>query len=688
MISSLNKDILSWLMYGYNAKKDYFQNDRNRYIENSRMYWAVDYGQWNPQVVQQLLTEGRQAPTFNIMAYKMDGLRGSLLRNQFDMKYVPVSGESDDWALKLQQMWYSDKDSMNWDWSYDIFLRDFLIQYGAEWMYVDTSNDPFGNIAFRPDTAYNLFPDPGWKTPFHKDLRELDKVAFYSAKELKRLYPNKAKEIDDAYLRQKYASKYQTSSQDYHFDAPEIGPAYQQLDKRWDTKQLIIERHEIIDETLDMEYNIRDGEWFPTTEHKPQSPDDIAFKRHYMEQRGLAPDDITFLPKNNRRYHITSGCPVLDVLLEDKDSIIQIGWIPCFITGPAKMGTQYRGLGDMVKDIQLNTNKYMMMMSEILNRAARGGMFINEDIVGGDRARMSEVELQWNNPAARIWIKPVDPNMVNNYVKEIPSAHIPNDLMTFHNLMSEYADKLSMQPPAAEGRTESTREPAKLYQSKFEAHMISRGAIDAMLAIHEHSKAEAYLLQAPKTYSGVTREFSSRNGKTKFEINRAVPGGMEWDISKAGRQKVIINPSQKGVDVRINQRGVYMELKMGTRDPLMASIYDKRIVNTIEMPEEEKEEASAALELISKEAAMAKMLNIKNMEMQIQTMGMPQPEQEQADAEGALPPEEGQGPVSEGKRPNLPEAVKGTPLEGKRDLARITKGIQKAPAPNQVVINQ
>ena len=694
-MATITKDVLGWLQYGYDQKKDYFEKDRSRWIENAKMYWGVDYGQWPMQVVQQLLEEGRQAPTFNIMSYKMDGLRGSLLRNQFDMKYVPISGDSDDWALKMQQMWYSDKDNMNWDWSYDIFLRDFLIQYGAEWMYIDTSQSPFGNIAFRPDTPYNLFPDPGWKTPFHKDLRELDKIAFYSANELKRLYPNKASEIDDVYLRQKYATKYQNASVDYRFDAPEIGPAYQQLDKRWDSKQLIIERHEIIEEVKDWEYNIRDGEWFPDGGHKQGSMEDIAFKKQYMEQRSLAPDDIHFIPKNVKRYHITSGCPTLDIVLENKDSIIQIGSIPCFMTGPAKMGTQYRGLGDMVKDIQTNTNKYMMMMSEILNKAARGGMFVNEDIVGGDRARMSEVEMQWNNPAARIWVKPVDAGMIDKYVKEIPSAHIPNDLMVFHGLMSEYADKLSMQPPAAEGRTESSREPAKLYQSKFEAHMISRGAIDTMLAVHEHSKAEAYILQSQNTYSGIPREFSTLDGKSKFEINASGPYGMEWDISKAGRMKVIIEPSQKGVDVRINQRGVYMELKMGTRDPLMAAIYDKRIVNTIEMPEEEKEEAKAALEMITKEAAMAKMLNMKQMEMQLgQMMAPPEAqagmEAEAAGAEGALPPEGGQIPVSPGKRPTMKEGVKGTPLEGNRQMAKIAQNVQQPSAPNmeQGVSNQ
>ncbi len=661
------KDKLNWLQYGFNQKKDYYSNDRQRWIENAKMYWGVDYSQWPLPVVQQLLEEGRQAPTFNIMAQKMDSLKGSLLRNQFDMKYAPVSADADQWSIILQQMWYSDKNEMRWDWSKDVFLRDFLIQYGAEWMYIDTTNSPFGNIAFKPDVPYNLFPDPNWKTPFHKDLMELDKVAFFTSKELKVYYPDKASEIDDAYLRQKYENKFSRAAMDYKFEAPETGPSYQQLDRRWSEKQQVLERHEIIQEVREWEYNIRDGEWFPETGNKAGSNEDIIAKKHYMEQRGLTPDDVHFLPQNSKRYHITSGCPTLDIELEDKDSIIQIGYIPCFITGPAKMGTQYRGLADLAKDMQLNINKYMMMMSEILSRAARGGMFINEDIVAGDRARMSQIELQWNNPAARIWVKPVDPDM-NKYVKEMPSAHVPNDLIAFHGLMQEYADRLLFVNAASEGRSEGSREPNKLFQSKFEANIVARGVIDTMLQIHEHSKAEAYLAQARITYSGVPRTFTAKDGKSKFDINVPTPDGMAWDINACGRHKVIIAPSQSGIDVRINQRGIYMELKQTTRDPLMMAVYDSKIVKTIDMPEEEKDEAEAALELIKEEAATMKMLNIANAKMQIQQLTNPQmaqggPADQQAQAEGQLPPEE--PPMTPGAGPDLEQGAMGTPMQGK-----------------------
>ena len=656
-----NLSIINDLKSDFEAKRAYFEKDRARYIECARMYWGLDYGQYPAQVVNMLLEQGRQVPTLNVMANKMDGLRGSLLRNQFDMKYVPISGELDELSLAIQDMYYSDKDDMNWDFSYNVFLRDFLIQYGVEWMHIDTENSPFGNIAFKPDIAYNHYPDPGWKTPFIKDLRNLVKVGWYTAEELKEIYPKKDGELREAYLRQLYASKSE------QYQQHETGPPYQNIDHIWGSKQRVIERHEIICKNIDWEYNVRDGEWFPETGFKPGTPEDRASKEHYIEQRGLARvDDIRWLPKKDRRYHIKTICDAYDTVLEDKDSIIQIGYIPCFMTGPAKMGSQWRGLGDLSKDIQQNLNKYLMMMQEILDRSARGGMFINERIVSGDDHMKQYVESHWNDSSPRIWVKP-DVDDMSKYIKEFPASHIPNDLMAFHTLMNDYSDKLTYQTPAAEGRSESSKESGKLFQSKFEAHVIARGAIDKALEMHWHAKAEAYLAQSKITYSGVPREFSTRDGKKRFIINEQVPVGLRNDISKLGRHRVILVPSDKGVDVRINQRGIFVELKNTTRDPLMAADYDGRIIETLEMSDDYKAEFKQDIELIKEEARVAKKFNILQMTVQSQQLQAQQQAQQgqQQQVEGGGPPPQ----ITQGGELSLEQGVQGTPLEG--DLQEI-----------------
>ena len=87
--------------------------------------------------------------------------------------------------------------------------------------------------------------------------------------------------------------------------------------------------------------------------------------------------------------------------------------------------------------------------------------------------------------------------------------------------------------------------------------MIARGSIDKALEMHWHYKADAYMKQAKITYSGIPRQFSQKNGKESIMINRQVEGGMENDIGSLETQRVILVPSQQGVDVRISNRSMY-----------------------------------------------------------------------------------------------------------------------------------
>lgn len=647
----------------FKRKQEYFEPDRNRFLENARIYWGVDYGQYPYNVVQELLDQQRQAPTFNLMTQKMDGLRGQLLRNQFDVKYVPMRGDIDELTLALQDMYYSDKDDMNWDYSYDWFLRDFLIQNGWERMFVSTENTVLGNLAFTTENPINIFPDPGWVSMFPKDLRELDKAGFYHPEELKEIYPDKAHILEELRKFEFAGALRPFGDYGYH----QIGIPYKELEARWGSKHLVIENHRMIYEIREWEYDTRTMTPFPETGYKPGSPEDIEFKKAYVEQNQIPSDRIKLIEEPNRRYHITTIVPSLsmDLVLEDRDSEIQIGRLPFFPLGPARFGSQYRGLADLMRDLQLNINKYIMMMEEILNKSARGGYFLDPDIVGNDDTKKKEVERDWNNPAARIWTEAgKSQGGLDRFMKEFPSHSVPSDLFSFHQLMHEYADKLSYQTPAAEGRTESAKESGKLFQSKFEASVITRGIIDRMLEMHWHDKAEAYMDQAKITYAGIPREFSRRDGKGKVTINQEVNEEGRTltlrDISRLQKHRIVLTPSKKGIDVRTNQRGLFAELKQTTQDPLIQYDYDGQIVSTFEMNDAQRAEIEEDIELAKTEARLAKMLSIRQMQ---QAMGGPQQQQQ--------PPAP---QVTEGT-PARGQLAQGTPPRVEGQLRTIERGI-------------
>lgn len=648
---SLNQDKVFDLLSRFNRKKDYFQRDRDRFIEIASMYWGIDYGMYPDFVVRRLIEEGRQPTQIYMMAQKLDGLRGSLLHNQLDINFVPVEGSADQASLMLQDMYYSDKDLMNWDETYDIFLRDFLIQYGVERLIVSSSEHPLGNIKFQYENPINIFPDPGWKTPFWKDLRDLDKVGFYTPDELKRIYPDMAEEIEGTRMREYFEKRGEISVQEY--GVHETGMPYKELETKWGQRHRVIEHHYMEDESVYWEHNVRDGVVpFPETGKPNQSQEDLEQKKRYAEQNGLGPDDIAFIKIRRSRYKVLTGVPTLSshLVLADDYGREQVGALPFFINGPFKMGAQYRGVGDILKDLQLNTNKYVRMMQEILDRSARGAMWVDPNIVGNDPVRMRQVETNWNRSDAKLWTEPGVLEMGKRYVQEFPSSHIPNDLMFFNNLMGQYADSQSYQTPAAEGQSEHSRESGKLYQSKYEATVVARGAIDRALEQHQRNKAEAYLRQAKITYAGVQREFSTRDGKQKFFVNYKTEEGVVNDLGKLRRHRVILTPSQQGIDVRVSQRSMLAELKQSTRDPLMAATYDEGIIDTLNMTDDKKAEAKKNIEITKELERVRKQAELMQIRQMLAQAGV---QQQQGPAQPTAS-------VTPGPAPALNDGLEGT----------------------------
>lgn len=653
---------------GCTKKQEYYSTDRERLIEMSRLYWGVDYGHYSQYVVSKLLSEGRQPVQIPLLTNKLDGLRGALIRNQFDIKYMSMDGKFDKLSMALQDMYYSDKETMNWDWSYNIFLRDFLLQFGVEEMVISQRHSKLGNLSFIPRNPALCFPDPNWKDGNGWSLRECDIIGFYTADALMEMFPDKADALRAEKERQQIINKInQVVVREY--GPHQSGIPYQNIEAKWGEQHMVIEHHEMRTETRTWEHNIRDGIVpFPETGFKAGSSDDISKKKHYIEQNQLDPEtEIRRMPQTKRVYYKTIVCPGLtkDVVLFDGPHYMQIGRLPLFLSTPSRFGSQMRGIADLLKDVQLNTDRYILMMQEILNRSARGAFVMDPAIVGGDAAKMAEFESEWNNGAARLWSvmgASQTGQGLAGYIKELPSNHIPNDLMGFSQLMEGYGDKYSYQTPSTEGRSESSKESGKLYQSKYEAAIISRGVIDRELEIHSKDKAEAYMLQAKITYAGIPRTFPKIGGGKSITVNELAldsEGGFARnnDISALPRQRIIIQPSQRGVDVRVSNRGMFTELKMNERDPLMNAIYDKQIFGTFEMTDEARKEGEAALALITREAALAKAANIQMMELKMEQMGNP-----------PVPPEPDQGqqqtPVA-GPEANMQEAAAGTPMQGK-----------------------
>jgi len=618
VISGTDEEKVRWIYSLYNKYHDFWRTDRERMIRNMRLFWGADYAQWPQYIVDRLRAEGRQAPTYNIVSDKVESMASMILKNDFDMKFEPMTGEIDSLTLEAQDIMYSDKELMDWDASKVDFLVKGITHVGCERMIVSDRYNPMGNVGYVSEDPFMLLRDPSWKSTDGRDLKSLFKFGYYDPDEIIDHYPNKSEEIKQ---HQEKILK----------EGPEFGPQDIYLnpyvDTRWGSKWLVIEWHHIREEERWWEYDLRNGTPFPET--------DVQGKQRYVEKNGLGDDEITWIKQKLNRYYVTSIIPALgyQFLLEDRLHEIQVDRLPFFFWGITRFNGQYRGLGDLLYDPQININKNEMDMADIRSRAARGSFFIDPEIVDGDPEKMQEIELNWNSAAARIWTEHGKLAEGKKYLLEIPTSHIPSDLVQNTDRMLFMADRLSKVQAAQQGRAESGQESGRLFQSKYEAGIISMGIINKTLMRHENDKAEAYLTQIKSTYAGPERQFARAGGGQPININQRMiletgEVGIRNNISRLPRHKIIITQSPKGIDVRTNKRIVNAELmKQSIDKPLISLVFFGNVYETIEASDDEKEEFKKALELEKSVAALrlaneATVLQVTMVQAQLQYQKM------------------------------------------------------------------
>ena len=608
----IENEKISFVENSFNKAFDYYRPDRERLVRNRRMYSGVNNQQWPDDIVGQLNDEGRQIPTYDIIKQKISGLAGQLLRSQYEIKFEPMDTAINSLTLKLQDMWYSDKETWNYDLSFFSFLINFLIQWGAEEMFVAEDESGELGLAYRSLDPTLITLDPFWMSIDPKDMKNLYRTPYLTVDQIFRLYPHKKEELLYEYARQK--------AECIEYGDNEGSTPYRDLETRWGDQHRLIEHHHMKYIERYWEWDMVNKRFFPETGFKNQSEDDRIAKKHYIEQNNISADMISWKKQKKSVYEVITIAPTLTnrVLLEDKPHYIQIGQIPIFVAAPFKNANELSGIGDMLKTPQENINKYMLMMQELLDKSARGGMFIDPNMFDNDPSRLQQARLKWNRSGARIETAPGALESGRKYIAEFPSSHIPSDLMGFETLMRDWADRLSLQVPAAEGRAEAANETGVLFRSKYEAAVIARGAIDMVLKLHVKNKAEAYMKQAKVTYAGYEKTFA---GNPPFVINERVATengiGIKNDISKLPRHRVSIQFSKSSLDVKTGIREILGTLKQTTQNPLMAAFLDMSIASTLELPEGLMEELKRIYQLIMRTAGTQEVAAMKNAEAQI-----------------------------------------------------------------------
>jgi hypothetical protein len=618
----------------YQRYEDFHQMDLSRYSLNSRFLWGINYGQWPAHVVASLLDEGRSPPQFNILWDKAKTFTGAILNNQFEPRYAPVQGKIDSLCLKMEDMYYSDKSLMEWDKSTLRALLDSTCGVGYERMIVSDRFDPFGHIGFEACDPTRILVSPIWRSDDIYKLQDYFTWDKMSVDDIFNTFPNHSPRLKELREREK--------RDNINYGINTGTSEYQTAGAKWGDRHLVYEFHYIERKTREWEYDKKNRCPFPETDETYHSAEDKAQKLRYIHAMGLSTDDIIFIEQTTVTKYIKNFCPSIDgeLWLADGKDVIQCGHVNLFPLGIKHEGS-YVGLVDDTIDVQRAYNKVQLDIQEQITRDAKGGGLIDGALANGDKDKQDEIIEARNKPGTWVFTEEGATSGLgtNNGMIPFQRTGVQTELWGYATTLEKQADKFSHVPAVLESKAESSKESAKMMDIKAQTALISQRVYNSVYEAHEKDKASAYASQAKHTYSGVSREFSARDGNSTIVINNKKTGEdgrchFEDDISVIPDMKVTMVPSKRGNNLRSQLTEEYDNLlKVTAQNPtlvLPTLIALKAKYELQVMPEDTKAELDKAFDLVIDNAAKAELIKSKQLSAALN------PQQPQAGAQAQV----------------------------------------------------
>ena len=613
---------VAWIRNQNDRYQAYWQADLERYVINARALWGLNFGQWTAAVVQKYLDEGRRPQTYNILMDKAETFIGSVTGNDSEPRFSPAQGEIDSLALKLQDMYYSDRALMCWEMAELEALLDSSCAVGYESMFISDKYSELGNIGWFKKNPRRILLNPGWKDSDPDNLHDYIDWTAMSALEIKQAFPQHSERLDAL------AAREERDGIDHGYN---VGVSdWQTIQMKWGDRHVVFQLHWIEKVKRSWEYDKKNNCVFPETNFPFHSKEDIATKMKYVQMMKLSQDDITFVKQNKVTKYIRAVVPSLDaelILIDGKDRV-QVGNCNLFPIG-MKMEGQYQGMVDRMIDLNRAINKGEMNIEDIQMRSAKGSFLLDKALTGGDQELEQAIEGAWNDAGGRMWVSEGSTSDLGQHggVIELSPSVVTNDIFNQQQRRYNLADALSKVPAAMDARTQSSREPNSMFENKVAVGMIGQKFYMKLFEMHKQRKAMAYARQAKYTYSGSTREFGGHGGAKPFRINvqRTNPdtGVKEIldDIGALPEMKVTMVPSKDGINIRTQLRSDYgVILQAVQADPnnrlLTLSILEA-VLGTTPLPDDSKESFSKAIQLLQTQAALSVVASIKQLQGQL-----------------------------------------------------------------------
>jgi len=318
----------------WTVAQDFWEDWMDRSQES---YEFVRGLQWTDSEKEYLTAQGRPTTTFNLVLSTVLAASGAQRLNRFQTIYTPEE-DGDQETAKLLTKLGRHVDITNKKEQVDSEVYVDALITGLGWYGIDVSfeNNIDGDIIIRRENPLRMFIDPNSEKPDLSDAQWVIKTAWLTKNQLKLIYGDKTKEIDDLPLSI-FSHHFESSTPEDRLDLDRLN---QQFTDHRTGALLTLEK------------------WFWKVE-----PRNVLFDMDSRatvladseESKKLPPGDWVEIRQNYRRLWVRTS--VKDLLLQEKKFEFDLRHLPFVPSWCYKFLRESFGIVENIKDPQRERNK-------------------------------------------------------------------------------------------------------------------------------------------------------------------------------------------------------------------------------------------------------------------------------------------------------------------------------------------
>lgn len=595
----------------YNEYQSAWQANKEEYaaiIENWKMYFGKIGEQWDDEARKYKSARHMRTAQYNIIRPKVRTYAGMLISDQYDGRYDPIDSKRTTGIEALQFMYDCDKELLDFNHEYRMTILDGCIHVGVMEVVVTDKKDPRCNVGFKRAQPGRWVFQPHWDTMDESDLRVAYKQGHMTIPDMMRTFKNLPR---SPFLE---AELKQLRQMGYQWDEPRIDEYGEPFPVRIGAYH-VVEAHwiEEIRKKRIVAMNAQ-GRWvaFPVTESNEEL-------NYFAESQGITDwqNGAKLTSYSDRVHHQATICPQLfpHALIQNGKPEVQVKNIPVIVFSYDKdIAGRHLGMVNDLIDIQLDINYGKSKIQEMLASATGGAIVYNKSIMNSD-AEQKDWEANHNDPTRSFGIQG-DPAQFFTYVS---NHQIQPELIRQTQESFDLADRVSQVSAAMNSQTQSSTEPASLFEAKLRVNKIGTLTVEENVKRFRHRMYEYYYYQAPLTYGPNSnyqeRVFTSRDGNKSVVINEDLGNGMMKNkIDDIPRVSITISEAPGNLTRQLRESselGALLKvLPKEYREPFAIAV--SGIASAAAFSEDKKQAMSEALKIEIVKARMASMSEISN----------------------------------------------------------------------------